>query len=815
MSNLPAPAASLDAFDSLIDNPFNIGPFKRATKAEDWWVITGMHVRLPEALADRPDGTGKLLVFADTISVGSSGENKIGFGNLSEVLLVSETLHMADGALAHRDMLEHKESFRLTVFSRNPTPGKEFVVSIAGGSRLIRHSETTEHRWANDHVRAPSQVEFHFSLPVGLRPEDRRGHAHRQLPMPDAGPGFDACGEFLARVLLTAQSLFDAGNPADANLLLGRLEALLALNSGVASWQGLQAQCVATREMFLPQLPGPDRVPALTSAVYGDVAVSYGPALEGFVNKFDQFMDRSANIEQRRQAAMLMLRKEDNAIRFQTFVIGQLEKNLKDAMMDLDKAQASMRSQSENVEEAEKVFRSGLGQWQRERKLEAELAIAGAVISAVVGIAKIFAGKPADVAGVAAQAAKAGQIIAKIAVTLAKLEKILKSVWRLVEMIREILPAASRRMNAGALAARMGDVRREADAANLDGAPSESAYWDQFWLQVEEALATPIGEGVRGASEYLKQMKVLIIYGRAMTAAQTAIAPIAQELAQANLLATLAEEQHKATAQQIRALEAGVPPSLLAASLWARHRSVRRAVFAALQDYDAAYRYWTLDVERQPPNPSRPIADMVGDLLDIADLKLSVQRALESFHPRPQDFRRASFELPAAEVANFLRDGSFALRFTPDFGPLAGWGRVGRVRVNEVAVWIIWADDRREKKPRPVEFTVRTDGVYHDQRVESGDIKEFRFIGSRVEQTFRYDPAREGEREKSIIVPAKVAEDFRDQFSEPTLFTRWQFSLPQHNGKIDPEALKALQGAVKGIELEFSGNYIKDAERFF
>jgi len=31
---------------------------------------------------------------------------------------------------------------------------------------------------------------------------------------------------------------------------------------------------------------------------------------------------------------------------------------------------------------------------------------------------------------------------------------------------------------------------------------------------------------------------------------------------------------------------------------------------------------------------------------------------------------------------------------------------------------------------------------------------------------------------------------------------------------IDPEALKALQGAVKGIELEFFGTYIKDADRF-
>ena len=121
-----------------------------------------------------------------------------------------------------------------------------------------------------------------------------------------------------------------------------------------------------------------------------------------------------------------------------------------------------------------------------------------------------------------------------------------------------------------------------------------------------------------------------------------------------------------------------------------------------------------------------------------------------------------------------------------------------------------------------MEFTIRTDGNYYDQRVELGKVKvphvnpvEFRFIGPRVNRTFLYDPVKaDRSREDSIIARASVAEDFRLQYSEPTLFTEWQFSLPKKKGMIDPEALKALQGAVKGIELEFFGTYIKDADRF-
>jgi len=355
----------------------------------------------------------------------------------------------------------------------------------------------------------------------------------------------------------------------------------------------------------------------------------------------------------------------------------------------------------------------------------------------------------------------------------------------------------------------MATARREARSGGLDDAPSASAYWDQLWVEVETALA-PAAQ-IKGAAEYLKELKVMIIYGRALTSAQAAIPPITQELAQANLLTKLAEDQGEAITEQIQTLQTGTASSALAVALWLRHRSVRRAVFTALQDFDAAHRYWALTVERPQRNPSRSIRDLADDLLDIAELQVSVQRALASFRPGPQPLK-PSFEVPATAVADFLRDGSFAIRFTPDFGPVAGWGNVGRVRVQEVRAWVIWNEGKR---PKSMEFTIGTDGDYYDQRVESGELKEFRFIGPRVNRTFRYDPVKaDRSREDFITVHARVADDFRAQYSEPTLFTGWEFSLPKVKGIIDREALAALQGAVKGIELEFSGNYIKDADRF-
>jgi hypothetical protein len=641
-------------------------------------------------------------------------------------------------------------------------------------------------------------------------------YSYRFLPLPNSGPGFDACRPFLARLLLTAQFLFEKNRPADANDVLARLERLLALNPGVASWQEIVPQIAATREMFQPQLPGSDRVPNLSPGVYDGVAKSYGPALQKFAETFQQFVNRTGDINQRTGAIKLMLNKEDNAIRFQALVTEQLAGNLKAATENLSKADASMKLQNDRVKGQKAAFERGVARWRTQKEREAAMAISGSVFSFVTSVAQVFAGNPAGAANAAAAVANANMYARALAEMMEKLRKIIVVVAQVVKMSLEIAAAANRLSNnqnfasdARGVGERMANLRREAESG-LGDAPSASAYWDQLWEEVDTALRPAVDEGIAGAAEYLKELKVMVIYGRALTSAEAAIPPIAQELAQAELLTKLAENQRKAVEQEIGRLQAGQTASAtVAVALWLSHRSVQRAMFAALQDYDAAHRYWALTVERPQRDPSRSIEATAEDLLKVADLQVSFRQALDSFKPGPQPFKRA-FPVPETAVADFLRDGGFALRFTPDFGPVAGWGNVGRVRVDEVAAWVIWNDNTRPEGD--MEFTIRTDGDYYDQRVESGEVKRFRFMGARVNLTFRYDPVKADRNlEQSIQVRAKVAEDFRAFYTEPTLFTEWQFSLPKGDGALNRED---LQGAVSGIRLEFSGKYIKDADRF-
>jgi hypothetical protein len=812
------PPTGPDDWDSLIDDPFNIGPFSRSTKAGDWWVITGMHVKLPDALVGQPAGTSKLLVLADTISAGISGAKEIRFDGLSDVLLIGDTLNRYNDCNFYRNFLNLNETFRIAVAGRTP-PGhaNNFVIRMEGSGRNLRKGASifrSDFTWSARAIQRPEQIEWYSTHTPGMADFYR----YRFLPLPNSGPGFDACRPFLARLLLTAQFLFEKNRPSDANDVLARLVRLLALNPGVASWQEIGPQIAATREIFQPQLPGSDRVPNLSAAVYDGLAKSYGPALQKFAEAFQQFVNRTGDINQRTGAVKLMLNKEDNAIRFQALVTQQLEGNLKAATENLSKADASMKLQNDRVKGQKAAFEKGVARWRTQKEREAAMAISGSVFSFVTSVAQVFTGNAGGAANAAAAVANANMYARALAEMMEKLRKIIVVVAQIVKMSLEIAAAASRLSNnqnfatdARGVGERMANLRREADSG-LGDAPSASAYWDQLWVEVDTALRPVVDEGIAGAAEYLKELRVMVIYGRALTSAEAAIPPIAQELAQAELLTKLAENQRKAIEQEIGRLQAGQTASAtVAVALWLGHRSVQRAMFAALQDYDAAHRYWALTVERPQRNPSRSTGDLADDLLDIGELQVSVQRALASFRPGPQPLK-PSFDVPETAVADFLRDGSFALRFTPDFGPVATWGDIGRVRVQEVRAWVIWNEVER---PKLMEFTIRTDGDYYDQRVEASKMKKFRFIGPRVDWTFKYDPAKaENNPEASISAWATVAEDYRLQYSQPTLFTEWQFSLPKVKGMINPETLKALQGAVKGIKLEFSGTYLKDARRF-
>ena len=283
MSNHPErPPMGPDDWDSLIDNPFNIGPFSRSTKAGDWWVITGMHVKLPDAMVGLPAGTTKLLVLADTISVGISGATRVMIDGWSDVLLIGRSLKRYNDCVFFRniqDLLPINRAFRITVFghtSEHVAPSRIWRTVIPEWgvfNHFYMYGLIHEHHDWRTRILTEIYTDMTTRWTGG---RENFPQVAKQLPMENSGPHLDACRPFLERMLLAAQYLFEKNLMADANQLLDRLETLLAMNPGVVSWHELVPQIAATREMLQPQLPGSDRVPYLSSAVYGGAAEADG-----------------------------------------------------------------------------------------------------------------------------------------------------------------------------------------------------------------------------------------------------------------------------------------------------------------------------------------------------------------------------------------------------------------------------------------------------------------------------------------------------------------------------------------------------------
>jgi hypothetical protein len=775
-------------WDGILDNAFQMGPYNRVTQVAGWTFVTGMQVNYPQVYDQLPAGSTKLFVLADTITfAGLSMQMRPG----TSQILMGRVIDPKDGA---------------SIFFGPPHPELTGNFGILTADRSGMEKLPTKVRQRVYPTRFSWDYEWDEYLVTS-----RGGFQGALRRIPSSVP-VGPCKAFLTRMHLAALSLADHGKLEFASQMFDKLQQLLALFPE-DFFTDLRVQAIASRELLQPLRPTTDLVPYLSPSVYANLAEKYGPALQVYAATFTNFVNRAIDVSDRQAAATLILNEKDNANLFQDLVTTQLNRNLDIANKNITKATTSMGSQQNAVNQAKSDFEKGMQKWEEQKKREAAMAIASAAVSFISGIASMFAGNPNG----ATAAANAAEQVEKAATTLQKLSELMKklvTIGKVIAKIAELAAAVQKAVNqmesAKGLADRMSRLTIETNDADIQGAPSAGAFWDQLWVELETQLEEPIKQGIDGSSVYLKELKVLVIYGRALTTAQAALVPLMQEIARAALQAEIAESQQKDVEGEIERMKANQAVSAEAAAmLWMRYKTVQRSMLIALQNFDAAERYWALSDVPASRDVNRPIIDIAGDLLAIADIKQRQQVALESFRPPPTDFTTEPYEVPQAAVDEFLKTGQFALRFTPLSSPISGWGRVGRVRVVEVFVWIKWIEGKRPQKGT-VGFRIRTNGIYADQRLESGIIKSFCFTANPLNFTFRYTlNGYSDDSRGSINSHAAVAEEFRTEYSEPTLFAEWQLSLLASEGKsgaVDP----ALASAIKGISVTFSGTMIDD-----
>ncbi|GAB3359150.1 hypothetical protein [Lysobacter tyrosinilyticus] len=803
-------------WDAIIDQAGPGGPLERWVRPGPYWqVVTGMHVNLADVIRHAGEAASassshfRLLVFADTVDARHDTSASIDIKWLDGVVVIGRRLQT--NATLHYKM---RGGFAevLGFYMRQ-------IDQPACRPQLTRRSEWEDR---DGSMRSDTQTR---DLPDPLTPQVL-GAANENIGLYDLKQVFETlpidfslmpmqvCLRLLERMLFTAQWLGAQGKGERALELLARLQELLKLRPAEPAWQALALSCSNLQELLQPVRFDPDQVPYLSASFYGDVARDHLPALQTYAGSYARLADRNVELGARKEAARRVLGEKDDAGAFQKLVATQLAENLRLATTNVKRAQDAIEPQNKNVRRAETAFKAGLDAWREAKEREAAWAIAGAVFSFVSGVGSMFGGNGAGAADAAKAAADVASTAAKLAEIMKKLVKVGQAIEKIVKMCLAIVAAADKIADAGKFANDLSAISRESMSDDAKGAPSAGAYWDQLWVEVETQLAPAIKEGVGGAEEYLKELKILVIYGRALTTAQAALPPLIQEIARSKLQTEIAARQHDAVLREIDGMK---KDELLSAHammlLWGNYRAVQRSLLVVLSQFDAAWRYWALDDVAARDN-YRGIADLAEDLKAVGDLRKMQARALESFKPAPQEFRRTTQALSTTQRDALLDGQRIGLRLTPEHSPLSGWGLASRVRVSEIHVWVEWAPGKRPSRGA-IEFTVRSSGAYDDRRLVGRTPKSFHFHGAPVDLTFRYDlAATPADQPDTVRVRAAIAEDFRTSYSEPTLYTDWIVSTPKVSaGDADTVDIVKLKADITGIRVEFSGTYIKDPDR--
>ena len=605
----------------------------------------------------------------------------------------------------------------------------------------------------------------------------------------------------LTAVLQYGAAAFDS-NPVVARAMF---QFVARATKGVDTATDLRAQSSALLAALNTTTGSAPYVPYLSRAVYEDQAKAFADAALAYEEQRRIYVAAAGDTGRMRDSAKLMLARYQDTASFNAAMLQQATTNLNNAQLAAIDARNAVELQTHAADLAGISFTYSAKIWAREQAIAAAFEVIGAIAQVVCSVAVMAVGDEAA-AGSAAkgvgQAAKAGEALAQAAdkgkdiLTLAKamenigkglatLKGACETISKLVEAIPKIIEAIEKSGTA-------------ADLASVDvpaaGLQSSDAQWEALSVDIEAVLAPAISGGVTGAGDYLAALKKQVIYAKAATAAQEAVAKAGQEVLRLSLQKYMDDAQRDRVDDYVNRL--GTDQDAAAALgeiFFARERSMRLWLFLALRGYGDAFNYWAL-------RPSLSQASMVSPVAALRDGLANIRReygdVLGTFNPPPQLFKLRlaipdTTSGPYAGVVASLKSGRTASVAIPV--DEAVFRNLGRVRLKSIRAWLqgVTASDQK-----PVTVDIATSGYFEDR------LKDTRFVFSAapVQRAFQYTGAAQDA--AGVTLDGVLDDESQYCLFQPTPFT--QLTLTVSEGDLS---------GLTDVVLEFAGSAIRQAVR--
>ncbi|MER3433720.1 MAG: hypothetical protein C4288_09855 [Leptolyngbya sp. ERB_1_1] len=548
-------------------------------------------------------------------------------------------------------------------------------------------------------------------------------------------------------------------------------------------------------------------VPVLSRDLYEKQSTKFISAAAAYEQQYQRFSDKVQAIQDRKQAAQLMLDYYKDTTDFESKLIEQCQNNLESAKESTDAASAKLHSQQNIVEQAQVTFQSGLKQWKYDQQLKASVEIISGIVELGAGIALMFVGDEAAIAGAVTALAKIGTKGAQLAEIIEKIAKLTQKMLEIYSVAQKIAEASASIAESQHLTEQMQEIN-QANLSSADGEDlSATVFWQKLQLEAKNALQVAIDNHIPGASEYQLQLDILVVYGQALAANQQSVIQLSQELVRLTLQQQVSSKQQQRLTDYVSQISASIPPTVEMMQLfYQRYLNIKRSLFISLYNYNRAYRYWALRTSRFQPSIVQSVAEQKAYL---ANIQQDYAAALERFSPRvPQTLQGAMKVITDASILAALqsdRTASWAINLDDQ-----GFRGVDRVRVDTIRVWLQGA---KSAKNHPCYIVITNTGHYLDRYQSTS----YSFSSMPIEREFKYmiptdwkqwrESGWNGRADKYVEIEGKVADEFRYAYFEPTVFSSWTIELPQsENPDLDLSELSA-------IVIEFGGNVIASPQR--
>lgn len=731
------------------------------------WSIRKTHADLSQILAQyqqQQDKARVVEIYADTLVI---PDNTTWIANQTALLIFAENIQSTGSSQIYLDYRQGEVS-KLMVYAGNIQGDLNAICVFPEGQSPTHELITLNNQQSLGFVIEKSGQSAALTALTALQPD-----------MIQADSNFHA---LTTQVYFEACACFDS-KPTEA---AERLHWLCTIGRVSNEYTGLYNQCFGLLSLLQSSGSQSKPVPLLTQSVYKESLDSGINAAKAYASQYTRLLDRNLVLDDRKQAAQLMLDNYKNAETFSDQLIAQCQKNIDRWLSAIDKTEWSIKYQEQKIAEARITFEHGLKAWEQDQKLEAAFNMIGAIINFAAAIGSMVATAGASsgaaagqVAGAVSQAAKASAELAKTLKTLADVLKQLNDTYKAVSQIASTAKSITSFNKA---------LKKLKDIQIPSGTPEDPAgiyFWRKFRLEADAALKLAIDKGIPGATQYQLQLDILSELGQSQAANQAALIDKVQEMARlvAQKQQTLSDEANvKQYINQISAQE-DINITLQQPLFW-RFLNLKQWLFLALRQYEAAYQYWALKPSMVTASLTSEIPQYESDLYSIAR---DYEQALSQFVPyQPQPFSNKVLTINDPESLNAIKQtNTLTLNIPLDSSLFQGFGRV---RLDIVQVFLEGLSGSQ-----PIYINMASSGQYADRY--KGE--RFLFSGQAIERVFQYQNQNG---QVNILVDGRVADETKFAYFQPTPFTAWTLTLPKaQNAQLDLSTLTAVKIELSGI----------------